>query len=411
MSALYQHQIDSISQLLAGKHIIVAGVGMGKTAIALRWAAKKCNETGKNKILVITTASKSKTGDFEEENKIWNGENDRELEVISWHKLSRWVSEHQKDLNEWVVVGDEIQRSKGYTTGMGRAFLKIAKCNPDWAGFTGTPGDSWDAFITYFVATHLVKNKTTFLAEYANVQTYKGYPEIVGWRNEPKLKAMWARISYAPDASKALSELPKENYRTIPFSKPKGYSMVLKTRQNANGEFLDTSGALVAELRRTCFTKDKQQWISDFVQDTDSGAILFYNYVATGDMLEQICKKALGKSGRIWRIDGKHHEIPTAETIGKKDIVLCQWQSGSEALNVQFLHLWIGVELCYSNSMLHQSMGRIKRIGQKQPMWFYRLVTKDTIEQDIVKCLAEKKEFSERNWCISNKIITKEGDD
>lgn len=410
MATLYQHQVDSILQLLEGKYIIVAGVGMGKTAIALRWAAKKCNKTGKNKILVITTASKSKTGDFEEENTIWNGNNSQELEVISWHKLSRWVNEHQKDLNEWVVIGDEIQRSKGYTTGMGKAFLKIAKCNPDWAGFTGTPGDSWEAFITYFVATHLVRNKTTFLSEYANVQTYKGYPEIVGWRNEPKLKAMWARISYAPDASKALSELPEENYRTISFSKPKGYSTVLKTRQNAEGEFLDTSGALVAELRRTCFTKDKQQWISDFVQDTDSGAILFYNYVATGDMLEQICKKTLGKSGRIWRIDGKHHEIPTAETIGKKDMVLCQWQSGSEALNVQFLHLWIGVELCYSNSMLHQSMGRIKRIGQKQPMWFYRLVTKDTIEQDIVKCLAEKKEFSERNWCISNNIITKEGE-
>lgn len=408
MPKLYQHQIDSIEQLLAGKHILVAGVGMGKTAIALKWAAKKCDETGKHKILVITTASKSRTGDFEFEDKLWNGESERELVILSWHKLSKWVSERMNELDQYVVIADEIQRSKGYTTGMGKAFLKIAKKNSDWAGFTGTPGDSWDAFITYFVATSQVRNKTAFLAQYANVQTYKGFPEIVGWRNEDRLKAMWARISYAPDASKALSELPEENYRTVSFSKPKGYSTVLKTRQNAEGEFLDTSGALVAELRRTCFTKDKQQWVSDFVQDTDSGAILFYNYVSTGDMLEQICKKALGKSGRIWRIDGKHHEIPTAETIGKKDMVLCQWQSGSEALNVQFLHLWIGVELCYSNSMLHQSMGRIKRIGQKQPMWFYRLVTKDTIEQDIVKCLAEKKEFSERNWCISNKITTKE---
>lgn len=407
MPELYQHQIDSIEQLLAGKHILVAGVGLGKTAIALIWAAKKCDETGKHKILVITTASKSRTGDFEFEDKLWNGESERELVILSWHKLSKWVSEHMNELDQYVVIADEIQRSKGYTTGMGKAFLKIAKKNSDWAGFTGTPGDSWDAFITYFVATSQVRNKTAFLAQYANVQTYKGFPEIVGWRNEDKLKAMWARISYAPDASKALSELPKENYRTIKFSKPSGYSKVLKTRQNAEGEFLDTSGALIAELRRTCFTKDKQQWVSDFVQDTDSGAILFYNYISTGDMLEQICKKALGKSGRIWRIDGKHHEIPTAETIGKKDIVLCQWQSGAEALNVQFLHLWIAIELCYSNSMLHQAMGRIKRIGQQEPMWFYRLVTEGTIEQDIMKCLADKKEFSEKNWCVVNKIIIK----
>ena len=50
MPKLYQHQIDSIEQLLAGKHILVAGVGMGKTAIALKWAAKKCDETGKHNI-------------------------------------------------------------------------------------------------------------------------------------------------------------------------------------------------------------------------------------------------------------------------------------------------------------------------------------------------------------------------
>lgn len=404
MPELYQHQIDSIEQLLADKHILVAGVGMGKTAIALKWAAKKCDETGKHKILVITTASKSRTGDFEFEDKLWNGESERELVILSWHKLSKWVSEHMNELDQYVVIADEIQRSKGYTTGMGKAFLKIAKKNSDWAGFTGTPGDSWDAFITYFVATNQVRNKTAFLAQYANVQTYKGFPEILGWRNEDKLKAMWARISYAPDASKALSELPKENYRTIKFSKPSGYSKVLKTRQNAEGEFLDTSGALIAELRRTCFTKDKQQWVSDFVQDTDSGAILFYNYVSTGDMLEQICKKALGKNGRVWRIDGKHHEIPTAETIGKKDIVLCQWQSGSEGLNLHFYNYMLIVEACYSYSMDVQGRGRIRRVGQTKPQFYYYLKTVGTIEEAIYKALENKQDFAERTWCIEEGI-------
>lgn len=398
---LYRHQEDSIDQLLAGKHIIVAGVGMGKTAIALKWAAEKCKETGKNKILVVTTASKSKTGDFEAENEVWNEGTSYELTVISWHKLKDWVQDNFGDIPKYVVIGDEIQRIKGYSTGMGKSFLKIAKNNPDWAGFTGTPGDSWDNFVSYFVATNYARHKTDFMREYATVQTYKGYPEIISWRHEEKLRQIWHKISYAPDASIALQELPKENYRTITFPKPRGYSIVLKTRQNANGDFLDTSGALVAELRRTCFTKDKQQWVSDFVDSLESGAIMFYNYIATGDKLEAICKKALGKSGRVWRIDGKHHEIPTAETIGKKDIVLCQWQSGSEALNLQFLHYWVAVELCYSNSVLHQAMGRIKRIGQQHPMWFTVLVTSGTIEQDILKTLRKKKEFSEKVWYAS----------
>ena len=115
---------------------------------------------------------------------------------------------------------------------------------------------------------------------------------------------------------------PKEQYKTITFSRPTSYPKTLKTRLNEQGEFLDTAGAMVAELRRQCFTKDKQQWLADFVENVESGAVMFYNYISTGDKLAEICEKALGKSGRVWRIDGKHHEIPTADTIGPKEQIL-----------------------------------------------------------------------------------------
>ena len=178
---------------------------------------------------------------------------------------------------------------------------------------------------------------------------------------------------------------------------------------NSDGEFLDTSGALCAELRRQCFTEDKQQWIKDFVDGLESGCVFFYNFIKTGDMLEDIMKKTLPKDAKIWRIDGKHHDIPTAETIGKKDMVLCQWQSGSEALNLQFLHYWVAVELCYSYSTASQARGRIRRLGQKYPQWYGYLLTEDTIEQDILQCLKNKSEFSEKVWCVSKNLI-KEND-
>lgn len=408
--SLFPFQKDAVAHLLAGKYILYAGMGSGKNPTSMVWAAKKCEKTNKHKILVITTASKAKTTDHWDDMCKFCPAFSKTLSsssfvTISWHKLKAWVEQNWKNMNEWVVVGDEIQRIKGGTTGMGRAFLKIAKRNPDWAGFTGTPGDTWLSFYPYFVATNLISNKTAFLHEFANVQTYKGYPEIVGWRNEDKLRAMWTRISYAPDTSIVAQQLPKEQYKTITFQKPRTYAKTLKTRLNEQGEFLDTAGAMVAELRRQCFTKDKQQWIADFVESVESGAVMFYNYIATGDKLTEICEKALGKSGRVWRIDGKHHEIPTAEAIGSKDVVICQWQSGSEALNLQFLHYWVGVELCYSNSVLQQAMGRIRRIGQEHSMSFYRLLTDGTIEQDIAEALKNKKEFSEKVWCLGKGII------
>ena len=406
---LYKFQNDSVDQLLNGKHFVIAGCGAGKTAISLVWAYKKLKETGKNKLLVVTTASKSRTGDFQNEADDWVPELKKTLSsflVISWHKLAAWVKENWANVEDYVVIFDEVQRgSAGVSSGMGRAFLKITKVNHDWAALTGTPGDTWLKFYPYFVSCRLARHKTGFLDDYANIRTYKGYPEIIGWRHEDKLKSMWAKISYAPDTQKVMSELPSQTHKVFTFKKPKGYSKVLKTRYNDDGEFLDTAGALCAELRRLCFTDDKQQWIKDFVDGLEGGCVFFYNFIKTGDMLENIIKKALPKTSKIWRIDGKHHDIPTAETIGPKDMVLCQWQSGSEALNLQFLHYWVAVELCYSYSTANQARGRIRRLGQKHPQWYGYLLTEGTIEQDILKCLKGKGEFSEKVWCISNKLI------
>lgn len=417
MASLFDFQRQAVSQLLVGKHIVVSGCGSGKTAMAMVWAELKCKETGKEKVLVVTTASKCHArtaeglNDFEADARLFCSPSfskslSSSLSLISWHKLSAWVNTNWNSLEDYVVIFDELQKAgAGVSSGMGKAFLKLTKRNPDWTGFTGTPGDTWLKFYPYFTACNLVRNKTSFMNEYANVQTFKGYPEIVGWRNEDKLKDMWARISFAPDTSKVMNELPSETHKTVAFKKPNAYNKIIKTRYNEAGEFLDTSGALVAELRRQCFTKDKQEWVSDFISGLESGVVMFYNYISTGDKLEEIATKALPKGARVWRIDGKHHEIPTVDTFGERDVVLCQWQSGSEALNLQFLHYWVAVELCYSYSTATQGRGRIKRVGQKHPMFFYYLLTDGTIEQDILKCLKSKSEFSENTWCISNNLI------
>lgn len=425
MAELYDYQREVVNQLLSGKHIVVAGTGLGKTACAMCWAEKKCKETGKGKVLIVTTASKSKArtaeglNDFEADARLFCSSSfykslSSSLSLISWHKLSAWANTNWNSLEDYVIIFDEVQYAKnGVSSQRGRAFLKIAKRNQDWAGFTATPGDTWLSFYPYMAACGLVRNKTSFMAEFANVQTFKGYPEIVGWRNEDKLRSMWGAISYAPDTRKASQELPKSVNKPIYFSLPKTYSTVLKTRLRAgtdgSGEddFLDTSGALTSELRRICFTKEKQEWVSDFIAGLGTQTVVFYNFIATGDKLEEIISKALPEGARIWRIDGKHHEIPTPESLGPYDIVLSQWQSGSEGLNLQAIHYELLVELPYSYSTLKQGMGRVRRLGQTHTMFFYTLLCDKGIEQDIKEILRTKGEFSVRNWCASNNIIMK----
>lgn len=399
---LYNFQKQAIADLLNGKHIAILCTGSGKTAISMTWAKQTCEQKNKNKVLVITTASKSRTNDFQDDADTWCGKEWREgldqFQVISWHKFAAWVIDNWRD-DGWVVVFDEVARAgAGVSSGMGKAFLQLTSYDEDWAGFTATPGDTWIKFYPYFQACGLVKNKTAFIRKYARVQTFKGFPEIVGYYNEDELVGFWKQISTAPDTSQMMRELPRETHKVITFGKPGTYAKTLKTRIAPDGTMLDTSGALCAELRRQCLTSEKRQWLSDFIEGLGDNVVMFYNFIATGDKLEEIAKRALPKGAKIWRIDGGNHDIPRAETIGKRDIVLCQWQSGSEALNLQFMHYWVSVELCYSYSTAIQARGRIKRLGQKKPMFYYYLQTEHTIEQDIMKCLRNKSDFADDVW-------------
>ena len=118
-----------------------------------------------------------------------------------------------------------------------------------------------------------------------------------------------------------------------------------------------------------------------------------------------LAEKALPKGARVWRIDGSHHEIPTAETIGDRDIVLCQWQSGSEALNLQYLHIWVSLEPHYAYSTSVQARGRIRRLGQQKHMIYLYLECDKAIEGDVYEILRNKGEFSAKNWAIKNNLI------
>lgn len=399
---LYNFQKQALSDLENGKRFAILNTGCGKTAIMLRWLKDECDTYKLNKVLIVTTPAKRDSGDFIDEAEAWCGQdwakNRDDFEVISWHGLAKWVRAHLLDIREYVFAFDEVAKAKaGVSSQMGRAFLKITSETPHWTGYTATPADNWLGFYPYFTACGLVRNKTAFLREFAEVQTFKGFPEIVRWRDEDRLEAMWREISTSPDTSAVFAEMPRETHRVVQFKKATGYDKAKKTRLTADGDELDTTMALCHYLRQLSFTPDKQQWLSDFVETLGTNCVIFYSYIEEGDKIEELCRKALPKGTKIWRVDGKHHDVPTAEAIGERDVVLCQWQSGSEALNLQFISYWVSSTPNYSYSTSLQARGRIKRIGQKRPMFFYYLKA-EGIEEDIYRCLKAKSDFSEEVW-------------
>lgn len=405
MPELYEFQKQTVSDLMDNKNIAILGTGFGKTAIAMRWLKARVDATGKRKVIIVTTATKAKSGDMEAESDVWNGEDWRqsldEFSVISWHKLSKWQMANASRMMEYVYVFDEVAKSKGYTTGMGRAFQRICHVTDDWTGYTATPGDKWIDLMPYMVATKLVNNKTDFQRKFCIVQTYKGYPEITHYLHEEKLEKMWRSIAAIPDTTAASKELPRETHKVIEFKAPSDYKQIIKTRVDRNGELIETTMGLCHYLRQICFTKEKQEWLADFIENLGTNCVFFCNYIEEEDKVCEIAQRVLPKGAKVWRIDGKHHEIPAVNTIGKYDIVVAHYASGGEALNLQFINHWCAISPNYSYSTSVQARGRIKRIGQKRPMFFWYLKSTHTIEDDIYACLKRKSDFSEKTWCAN----------
>lgn len=409
--SLYKFQEQAIEALSGGKHLCIASTGSGKGSIALHMAKL----SGKPNILIISTASKRDVkdllgrNDFEAEADAWFPEWRKSLSsftVISWQGLVKWWKAFSGNINDWYFIMDEVACAKaGVSSLRGKAFLQITSKTDNWTGYTATPMDVWMDAHAYFVACNKIKNKTEFRRRFCIEQTYKGFPEIVGYREEDLLKRWWKDISDTVDTSEMMKELPQDNHRVVRFDPPKIYKQTLKTRKDDQGEMLDTSGALCAYLRKLCFTKQKKQWVSDYIEGLGDNAIVFYNFKDTGNELERIIKKVLPKTARIWRVDGAHHEIPTAETCGKRDVVLCQWQAGAHGLNLQFMNQWLSVEPHYSYSISLQARGRVRRLGQGRPQFYTYLKCDKTIEVDIYEALKNKSSFAEDVWAIKNNLI------
>lgn len=396
MAELYPFQKDAVAQLCSGKHIIRADCGVGKSAIMIDWLVKQ----HPTHVIIATTASKVASGGFDEDIEKfaehgWKSSL-KVLDCVSWNMLYKWVKgKTPEELSNYIFCADECQRCKGgVSSKMGKAFLLITKHCKAWAGFTATPGDVWMDYCAYFIASGFIGNKTAFQREFCIMQHYP-FPMILKYQHQDTLKKWWEDISYTPDASVVMKQLPKATKQVIRLPAPRGYKKVLKTSTTLDGEFLDSNMALLHELRQMCATPDKLSSLSDLLESLSSPLVLFYNYTCEREQILGLAEK-LGR--KVWRIDGERHEIPTAEIIGTDDIVLCHYLSGSEALNLQFCNYFLSYSYNYSYSTTRQAMGRIRRVGQDKPQHYFFLKCEGTIEDDVAKALNNKMEFIAELW-------------
>jgi superfamily II DNA or RNA helicase len=430
---LYEYQEEYLSRL-PKNCIMGADTGTGKTIMALAHYRNNCpvvTETLKdvgnwrNKydynevrlampLLILAPASKVRTGDWEREAKEFGLPSDR-LTVMSYEKATRktrfdkwakgakatWWEQWLVDNPKYVLIADEVHKAKNPQSLTGKGVFALATNAQQFIGLSATPlPNGWVDICNYGKIFGWWKNKTEFFKDY--VITYQipnqHWSKISGYRQEDKLKELWASVAKPLRKEQAL-DLPRFKYQVVNTPKPREYDQVRKTRIY-RAEELDNAPLLANALRRTIIA-DRIKWIADFLDGASGHTVIFYNYIEEREAILNIVPDGI----TVYRQDGEKHELPTKDQwkdLPERSIVLAHYRSGGTGVEMTFADKIIYSSPTYSYADFSQSIGRVYRNGQTLPVTAYLLHTKDTIDSDIWSCIRRKKAFDVELW-VKNK--------
>jgi superfamily II DNA or RNA helicase len=124
--------------------------------------------------------------------------------------------------------------------------------------------------------------------------------------------------------------------------------------------------------------------------------VLFSEWTGMLDLIEPLlAKHGLG----FVRLDGSVPQKKRAAIVhqfqhDKACIFFLSTNAGSTGLNLQAANTIINVDLPWNPAVLEQRISRAHRMGQKQPVHVFLLVTEDTLEESLLQTLAGKQQLA-----------------
>src|SRR6516165_2164298 len=88
-------------------------------------------------------------------------------------------------------------------------------------------------------------------------------------------------------------------------------------------------------------------------------------------------------------LSGPAKDAAVAAFRDQVPLLLCT-ESGGEGRNIQFCNTLINFDVPWNPMAIEQRIGRIDRIGQQREVFVFNLVTRDTLEEHILRLLDEK---------------------
>ena len=337
-----------------------------------------------------------------------------DIYIINRENVDWLVTKSGIDFNFDMLVIDELSSFKSHTSKRFKSLLKIRPYFERVVGLTGTPSsnglmDLWAEFRILDLGERLGRYITHYRNEYflpdkrngAVIFSYKPQPNA-----EERIYRRLADITISMKSTEYLKmpelilnelEINLDEEDQIKYKKfKKEMVMTIQEKEIDAINAASLSNKLIQLANGSIYDEDKK----------------FYEvHNKKLDKLEEIIESANGKPVLVayWfkadkeRIEKrfKVREIKTADDIkqwnkGMIDLALIHPASAGHGLNLQSggsTLVWFS--LTWSLELYQQTNARLYRQGQKNTVVIHHLITKDTIDEDIMKSLKRKDKTQE----------------
>ena len=431
---LLPYQMDGIAFAAGvGRAVLADDMGLGKTIQGIGVAELLSRHAPVSKVLVICPASLKSQWRIEIErfshrscqlvlgsakDRPAQYEGDGFFTVCNYEQVLRDFLSIERV--KWdLIILDEAQRIKNWEAKTSRV-IKALK-SPFALVLSGTPLENRldELFsVVEFIDDRRLGPAFRFFNRHKVVDE-KG--KLLGYKNLDELRANLEPLLLRRTRKGVIKQLPPRTTQVLrippteeQLDLQKGHRQIIQTIINkkylTEMDLLRLQKALL--MCRMCanstFLVDKQgpgysskldeldQLLDQLMAEEDRKIVLFSEWTTMLNLIEPLLEN---KQLNYVRLDGS---VPQKKRQGlmhqfQKDPdckLFITTNAGATGLNLQAANTVINVDLPWNPAVLEQRISRAHRMGQKRPVQVFLLVTKDTLEENLLATLSAKHELS-----------------
>jgi SNF2 family DNA or RNA helicase len=223
----------------------------------------------------------------------------------------------------------------------------------------------------------------------------------------PRRHAVTIRVDGAPGEHDAYQDLTAAARRLAASGSPGRHRLALHHLLAAAGS--SPAAAIAAVTRFAARHPHEQDWqalaqrwaalgrggkeaalIDLLRRNPDEKKLVFVHYRETLDHLaDLLAREEIAFARFDGSLSGPDKDAAIARFQHQVPVLLCT-QSGGEGRNIQFCNTLINFDLPWNPMAIEQRIGRIDRIGQEREVFVFNLVTRGTLEEQVLLLLEEK---------------------